>query len=1349
GVYVAIAQASGPAAADRPAPRAAQWFVVSDIGLTAITGEQGLTVFARRLSTAQAAPGVRLVVYARSNAQLAEGTTGPDGTVRFARETLGGSGDDAPGTVFAYGQAPAEGGKEAGQGADFSFLDLAGGPTVDLSGRGADGRGQPGEVDAYAFSDRGIYRPGETVYLTALLRTAASQAVGGKAVVFDLTRPDGTVLRRDAAREAGSGGYLAAIALPPAAPLGAWKAVAYLEGSDQPLATVAFTIGNFTPPRLSMGLEPEQPVLRPGSALTVKLEARYQFGAAAADLPGQAAVTVRPAGQPFAPYQGWQFGLAQDEVEPKSRDLGGFVTDARGNATLTVTLPDGAEAQRPLEAALLVTVIDQGGRPVQRELVLPVRQRPVLIGLHPTFQGEGVAGGATAGFEVVALDAEGRRVAKPNLSYDLIREEYDFRWFEKEGRWDYETVVRDQRVAGGSLSLTADKPGLIQETVAEGRYRLEVVDPESGAASSIRFSGGVPGAARAGPPPDTVLISFDRLFYGPGETAKALVRPPFDGEALVAVVDGSVRSTFTAPVKRDGTTLDIPVPDDLTAGAYVVVTAYAPSAAATRERPNRAVGSAWLALDRDPHTLGLAWQLPDSVLPRQRVTLPLDVSGAVEGESAFVAVTAVDERVLALTRAGAPQPVEHFLGQRRLGVTLRDSFGRLLQPEAGDYAPDLPSPAPALPPRGEAGTTQPVALFSGALPVGANGRVEVPLQLPDFQGRLRLVAVAWSPGKLGQAQATLTVREPAALSLGLPGFLRSGDVAESVLALRNQTDARADFTAEIQSAGAVTVEERQVAFKEVGAGGRAAAVRNVRALGPGTGSIAVDVAGPGEAAPPRQASLPVATVAPTWARRSFATVEPGQDWAPPAEALAGLQRDASRLWLAVGTVPLLDAPGLLSTAPPMAGHGVEGLVAAAMPLLYHDDALFAEGAAPRRERIAAAIASLAALQRADGGFAPWSPEGEADPWLTAFALDFLQRARAEGHGVPEPALSRGLRWLGDRVGQKEREAGELAARAYAFQVLMRAKAGSPDAVKVFADAHADSLPTAASRSRLAWALALAGDPDRGRAIARERIGPSLGGPQGSALADGAAALAILAESELVERDPLVERARGVQTAVAAIDAPTLRERTWLLLASHALKRLGGTVNVAIDAEAGGDRPAPLLQPVALGARMRNLGQAPVHVALSAVGPAEAAPAKPLWTVARTLRTLKGETVEPNAVKRGQLLVVELTAEAAPGAARTVVLTDPLPAAFEIENLRVPGEADWLSGLNEPLRALAEPRRFLAALPVSADSGRVRTAYLVRALTAGQFSAPAPYVFDGASDTRLSYGQGATIQVRPE
>ncbi len=1370
GVYIAVASADGARAdgvkADgvkpddaqgdaRPddwASKATQWFVISDLGLNTIMGEDGLLVFARTLSKAEPAGGVELRLLARNNTELGKAVTGADGIARFSAKALHRSGEDAPQALFAE------------RGADVGFLDLAV-PGFDVSDRVSGGRTSPGPLDAFLYAERGIYRPGEAVNLAVLLRDGGVNAVAGKPLTLKILRPDGVeadrrVLPSTGAATtggggAGGGGSAIRIPLPSGAFPGTWSITAHAEPDGPAIGRIELLVEDFVPPRLESVVTASAGYLTSGEAAKLFINARYLFGAPAINLPGELSLTLRAARNPYPEYASYHFGLAQEEVQPVRTDLPGFTTATSGKAEAELKLATKPESSKPLEAVLRATVFDIGGRPLSRELVLPVRHQPFAIGVKPRFEDDGVPEGATAGFDVIAVGPDGARIEKADLGYELYEEDQQYVWYEANGRWDYKIQVKDKRVTGGALTATADKPASIEEPVGAGRYRLEVVDHASGVTTSVRFAAGWWMTPTAADRPDKVEVRAMLPAYKGGDTAWVYVKPPYKSQVLFAVADGAVRQALTKEIGPEGAFLQISVDSAWTGGVYLLATAFAmpdPQFPNTQSRgaARRAIGSAWLAMDPAARMLDVKVTAPAGAEPRHTMNAEVTVKGVTAGKPAFITLAAVDDSVLQLSDFRPPDPNDYYLGRRHLGVELRDVYGRLIGPEA-----ERAASRPAEPRRVRYVRTLPqktdrvVSLFSGVLPVGEDGKVSVPLKLPDFQGRLRLMAVAWSDDKLGHFDTSMLVRDKVIADLALPRFLIAGDKAQVLATLDNPDGAAGAYAITLKATGAVTLEGAGEATPTLARGERVTVSRALTAGAAGPGSITMEVTGANGYAYSRTWDVTVRPGNAAVVRRHTAQLPPGQSVGFPADAAAGLLPETVVSALSLSTLPDFDTPGLLLTLDRPSYGSAEQVASRVLPLLLVGDSSITQVAAALgaldaervKGRVQRSLDRVLTMQRADGAFALWSPKGEADQWLTPYIMDVLGRARTAGYRVPEAPYRKGMEWLRQFVDNTWFDTDELPGRAYAYYVLARAKAVDLSAVQYFQETYWDKLQTDFSRAQVAAALTHLGNAKRAAEVFDKLAGgarvvpPSLH-DYGSVVRDQAGVVALMAESG-VEREKIIAAADRLAKTYATMSVPSAQEQAWLLLASRALAERSAPMKVKIG-EQTVEGTKPLLQRIDLAAPpvVENLGGEALRQTVTVVGVPNTPPAAEGQglKIERRVFDMEGRPVDASRVAQNDLLVVILEGETTDTLNHQVLVVDPLPAGLEIENVRLAssaplGRLTWLGDLSPVQNVDYREDRFMAAVDLNKEKPNFRLVYLVRAVHPGDFMAPGAWMED--------------------
>jgi alpha-2-macroglobulin len=1367
GLYVAVAAIAG-AQRGRYEALATQWFTVADLGLLAYHGPESLVVSARSLATAQAIANIEVALIAENNRELARVRTDGEGLARFDPGLLRGTAGDRARAVYAYGDK-----------GEFAFLDLAG-SRVDLTDRGVAGRAVRGPTEAFLYAERGVYRPGETANLTLLLRDEQARAVAKTPLTVKIRRPDGVGFDQRVVQEQATGGATFQIALPPTARTGSWTVAAYLDPKGEPIGSVDFLVEDFVPPRVEFDLRADAALLVPQQPARVAIDARYLYGAPAGDLPGELAVTMKPAEQPFPAFPGYVWGLVQEETLPTALDPVAFTTDAQGKASVELKLDRVPNATRPLEAELVASIFDAGGRPVERKQTVAVANLPYALGLKATFEGSANADQPIF-FDAIAVAPDGARIEKDGLAWEVLREDREFFWYRAGRDWDYRMSLRTTHVANGRTKIAADTPSRIETALPAGQYRLELRDASGAIATSLRFTVGGWMVADEEATPDKVTVVPTKPNAAAGDSIEVFVRPPYDADVVIAVADTAVRATQVRRIGKDGANVRVELPRSGPAGAYVLATAYAPPDPKATRLPRRAIGAAWIGVDESTRTLDVQLDAPKLWRPQGQVKLPVTVANAGE-ETVQLTVTAVDDGVLQLTDYAAPDPREFWFGKRLLGIAITDLYGRLIDPagaergkvkSGGGGDAGLNRQLANLPQR----TTKVVSLFSGIVTLDKSGKTEIALDLPDFDGRLRLMAVAWSASKLGKAEATVEMRHPIVADLSLPRFLAPDDRATLTLSLDNTDAPRGPFTAKITAEGAVALDGDGLLATDLAQKERRTASFTLRGAQVGDGLVKLAVTGPGGLKLDRVWPISVRPGNPTVTRKSFVQLKPGALLTVDPALSLGLRPENSVVAASVAALPDFDLPGLTRALETYPYGCAEQVVSSATPFLYARDVLQALGRPVDLDpasngRLRDAIARTLSMQTRGGNFGAWSGDDDQQPgsiWLAAYVMDFLGRARAQGAYVPQGPFEQGLAYLArvaDRNPDAEDKSGQLSGVAYAHYVLAREQRADAFRLRWFADQAMAKLKSPVAAAELGAAFALVGDANAARAAFQLAATLPLATNSeavdfGSELRNQAALTALLAEAKVVDAAALTAAAEKTQQLVQAQARRPLstQEAAWLVRAAKALLAQPTPIKLEVDGKATSSTgPYLVEQHGAVGKlpAIKNGGTAPLFASVSVSGVSIAPEPKESkgFEVQRQVFDRAGQPVNPLQVRQNDLMVVVLSGRFTGVGKPTALLVDMLPAGWEIEtpDLTASGDLErfeWLGELSAVTHTEARDDRFIAAPEIPTgekDKKEFRVAYVVRAVTPGQFQLPGPYVEDMTRPYLFGRGAPATSAV---
>lgn len=1327
GIYVLSAAIPGQDKYEAPA--AMQWFVLSDLGLSTWSGVDGLHVAVRSLRDTSAKAGVTLSLISRANAVLGTAVTDETGFATFPAGLTRGTGAARPALVMALDAQE-----------DIVFLPLTE-PAFDLSDRGVEGRAPAPPIDTFLTTDRGAYRVGDTIYATALTRNGQAAALNDLPITAILKRPDGVEYSRQLSRTPKAGGHVFALPLGPDVPRGAWRVDILSDVKAPALASQVVLVEDFLPERIDFDITLPDASLSLGQKPPVNVDVRYLFGAPGAGLKVDGTLRLK-ALRSREGWEGYRFGRHDSGFRTQTSGIAQQITDTQGGAVVQLDIARPAEDPGvPLEAEVILRVAEGSGRPVERRISKELAPDTAMIGIKPLFEGV-LDRGAQALFDVIALAPDNVPHDMP-IRWTVNKIETRYQWYQLSGNWEWEPITRRIRVITGDTTL-GQTPVTLEAPTDWGSYELVIEHLGAPyAASSVRFDAGWYGGDGAVDTPDRLEMSLDAQSYQAGDTATVHLVSEGAGTALVSVLSNKVVTRQVIPVTAGENTVDLPVTSAWGSGAYVTASVLRGMDAAAGVNPTRQLGLAHAKIAPGAKALDVEINAPSTV-DGQAGTLraSVRVTGAAPGEAAYVTLAAVDVGILNLTGFTPPDVTGHYFGQRRLGVDLRDLYGRLIDGlngargvvrSGGDVAnsPGVQAPPP---------TEKLMAFFAGPVTVGPDGRAEIEIAKPAFNGTIRLMAVAWSDSAVGNAVAEVTAKDPVVVTASLPRHLAPGDESRLLLEFVHASGVPGDVSLAVYSDAGIAMEDAPQKISLLEQGSQSLSIP-VTAREIGDHLVTVVLTTPEGKELRKVLNLPVRdNDAETALTRQFA-LGPGERFTFDRNVFAGLRLGTGTATLTAGPLARLDVPGLLQQLDRYPYGCTEQLTSGAMPLLYLSSIAEAAGLGAlgqTREKVEAAIARILTRQSSNGAFGLWRAQSGAF-WLDAYVTDFLSRARTQGFDVPDRAFALAMDNLRNRINYAPDfdQGGEDIA--YALLTLAREGAAAMGDLRYYADTKADDFASPLAVAQIGAALAAYGDPVRSDAMFR-RAGDMLTrgtdnrrwrSDFGSARRDTAAVLKLSAEAGSAVLDPVM-LATSLRRQTGRFST---QEAAQTALAAHALMSSAQSQSgLLVDGVEAGFPVVKTLNDRAAGvAVIENTSTRPIDVTMTAYGVPEVAPLADGYgyKVTRSYFTMEGTPVE-GPVASGARLVAVLNIAPFEKTGARLIIDDPLPGGFEIDNPNLirSGDIAGLSWLNIANTQMIEFRadRFVAAVD-HRDASAFQLAYVVRAVTPGTYHHPAATVED--------------------
>lgn len=1348
------------------------FFTVSNIGIQVRRTAKRMHVFSNAITTGKPLSGIAISLY-KGNELKASQTTDENGIASFSNWFEGSN------TLIAR------------QGDNYTILRLD--RPLDLSGiRNTVTRHQ--ELQLFAWGPRDLYRPGELFETYAILRDHDGRNLRDTPVRAILHDASGSLIANTVINRESDGSYHFSHQLNDTDKPGKWKLLYRNTGNNEVLAEYLFSVEEFLPERMTISLFDGDPtrhrLFYDESRLTIPVQGNYLYGAPASGNNVDGYLLAEIDRHPFEQWKSYSFGIDQENIPRARQQLPKFSLDGEGKGEWSIDLGNWNGVQSPLALTTTASLYESGGRPVTRSFSATRMKQQQLVGIEPQFD-KHASNNSRAGFKLILTDNEGQQLAG-QYQYTLIREDRNYFWtYSDNGGWRWQYDPMEYESFSGKLKFAADKPLLISVPVEWGNYRLEVRTGANQVVSSYRFrtrwywwGNTVDGNALK---PDQVNMGFREESYAAGDTAHLQITPATAGLATITVENNDeVLWVAQRDVEAKKTEINIPISSNWSRhDIYVTATILSAGDMKHSVAPKRAFGFINLPLRRSDARFDVTIDVPTKIAPEQKVSASVKLNAGTSAipDNTYVTLAAVDVGVLNITRYNTPDPISHLFGARRYEANIYDIYGQIIENAGFNYSRHRFGGGFA---QSEAelsrGGDKPksdvkiVALQTAPVQVGKDGKVTIDIEIPQFNGKLRWMAVAYSDQTFGSAEADTTVADKLVTQLSKPRFLALGDESEIALDLSNMSDEVQQLTVSMKTFGAISQDEWEKDLKL--ADGKKETLRfPISAAAVGEGFIELQVSngqtGHQAIALSRNWTLGVRYAYPAVTRKEMKVINANDVWQPTID-IKDLTKDSVQGQLILSGQPPIDVnthfehllkyPYGCTEQSTSSGYPwvLVDLDAASrmelMPLIKKQFKVDYTDAF-RKEQIEKAIKRILPRQNSSGGFALWNSGGSELSWLSVYVAEFLTDARLAGADVDNNALAKTHNRLIDYLRGRaisnrwssDSNIYNFATSAYAAYVLAKVNRTSLSDLRRLYDSAKDQftdspLPWA----QLGFALDIAGDATRAEeAYGKARTQPFVDryiGYYDSRLRDLSLTYAILASRGKAKSDMLLQ----VFELTKERRWLSTQERNALFKAALASKTSTGEKLIALiktkdfEQKINQDKPFKSLlnfdQLASIDA-INGEGKT-IYASLEVIGNHASIPAPYSngFSIRRGYFTLDGKPIELRELKGGELVVVRLNVGSDFHSPDALVI-DLLPAGLELENQNLANASVDLSKVAIDGEQLSEWRdkaqvehveyrddRFVAALTI--DRHRARDLfYLARAVTPGTYRVPPPYVED--------------------
>jgi uncharacterized protein YfaS (alpha-2-macroglobulin family) len=1333
---------------------------LSDIGLIAKEGKDKITVFANSISSTNPLPNVNVLAYGQNNQLLGIGTTNGEGVAELAltRKEFAGF---KPAMIIA---------KTAG---DFNYLPFASARVntskFEVGGKRINSTG----FDAFIYAERDIYRPGEKLNFSVIIRDRAWHSPGDIPVKLKFLLPTGKELKTFRKSLNDQGSLEGSVDLNEAAITGTYSLEVYTS-NDVLLATQAFRIEEFVPDRIKVTATLDKDNLQPGDKSVLNIHAINFFGPPAADRNYEYEIHVKQKGFYPKKYTQYDFQLAnQNSFFDKTVREG--KTDDKGNASEIFEVPDQFKNLGLLQASFYATVFDETGRPVSRNAIANIYTQKTFFGISDDGYWYYPLNKAIH-FPLIALDKNEKPLNNEEAKIEVVKHEYRTVLAKSGNYFRYNSQEEDRQIISSTIKISGENSAYDYTPHEPGEYELRISLPGvSNYVTKHFYSYGSWGGDRSSFPVDNdgqIDISLDKTSYQAGESVKALFKTPFSGNMLITLETDHMVSYQYVNVPDRTASVDLKLTTEDLPNVYLTATLFKPH---TISEIPLTVAHGFQNIKVEEQSRKMAVEITAKKSVRSHTHQMVSVKAA---PNSMVTLAAVDNGVLQISDFATPDPYDHFYSRRALDVDAYDIYP-LLFPEikaqlsstGGDQDVDMKKRVNPMP----AKRFKIMSYWSGIQKTNGSGEASFEFDIPAFSGEVRLMAVAYKDAQFGSKENTMTVADPIVLSSALPRFLSPGDSVTVPITITNTTAHATTAKAQIIGSGNLQIAGNTT--QNISLGPNAETRVNFQivaqpAIGPG--KVRVEVHSMGEVFVD-ETDMSIRPSAPLQKITGSGAIAGGQSLTVPMYQNDFISSSTDY------SLKVSKTPGVLLTKYlhelVMYPYGcTEQTVSAAFPQIYYGDMadqLRADKSskATANFNIQEAIRKIKMRQLFNGGVTLWDNEATEDWWTTIYAAHFLIEAKKAGFDVDNGLLETMLVYIDNSLKKRQtityyynrNESKKIVPKEVIYGLYVLALGGKPNPGVMNFYKSNPQLLSLDCKYLLSAAFALAGDKRSYKEFlptqfAGEESVPQTGGSFYSDIRDEALALDVLIDVDPTNAQIPV-MAKHVSEKLSKRYWYSTQELSFGFLALGKIARNAAnstaTAEVWVDGKSIGTMNGtdPSLSTKDLKGKKLDIttkGSGSLYYFWEAEGISASGIFKEednYLKVRKHFYDRFGRELEGKTFKQNELVIVEITLQKTfDTEIDNVVITDMLPAGFEIENPRtkeIPG-MDWIKNQDEPTAMDIRDDRI--NFFVNAGSGVQHYYYAVRAVSPGIYkmgpiSADAMY-----KGEYHSYNGGGTIKV---
>lgn len=1053
--------------------------LASDIGLIAKKGEGDNWVFiANSINTALPIEGVRMELLDYQLQKLVHLRTDAEGIARFS------------GKLSAHPFL-----LTASYGNQKGYLRLIDGEAQNVSRFDVSGDVDQEGINGFIFGERGVWRPGDTLFLNFMLNSRLKDLGEGHPIVFELTNPQGQLVHKEIKRRE-KGTVLYPFTVP--------TAQSYTTGNYSAQISIGSSvfykllkIETIMPNRLKIEFPVPEDVLRAEQASQkITLRSEWLHGAPAQGLRANVSVKYSVLKTEFRSYPGFIFDDPSRRISSAETSIFDGKLNDRGEAELVPGIRTSAEFPGKLKLVYTIRVFEPGGAFSIDRFSVPYLPYSEFTGIKIPTQYEAYNFLNTDRdhlVELVSVNDKGNPLSGKDLTVNVYRIENYWWWQEEASSTDYRNVDFTNPVISSIITTNNQGKANFPINISDaerGSYFLRVCDEGSGHCSGdfVYFdrSHDRNPSTTATKDYQEISLRVQKPKYSPGEEVQISFPSPEGAQALVSLESGStILKTFRVQTDSAETTIRFKAGAEMSPNVYAHITVLQPHKK-QNDLPLRMYGVVPVFVE-DPAThLYPEIKMPNQIRPESPVDIQVNEKS---GKSMEYRLAIVDEGLLDITRFKTPDPWSRFYSRKALGVSTWDLYNEILGAYGGEIAGRLSigGDGSALDPgQAKANRFPPVVKVLGPFRINPGKSNTHRVVLPEYTGSVRVMVIAGNEhGAWGNTEKSVTVKKPLMVLSTLPRVFTPGDTVRVPVNIFTEKGIH-NVRLQCKLSGNLSLAAKAIQDLKITGNETLAGFDIVVGTESGVAKVTITATSGNEKAI-SDTEIEIRYPNPEITDIQEMVLKPGQSWSAEVEAL-GIRGTSRAVIEFSGTPPLnlSERMDFLMGYP----HGcIEQTTSAAFPQLYLAGLVdLKPGEAGRLENnVKTAIRKIGLFQTSEGGFGYWQGALQSDAWGSSYAGHFLLEASRKGYAVNAAILNKWKKYQKQmaRLWNPSRAKGQGEQLNQAYRLYTLALSGDPEPGAMNRLREMPSL-TMLAGLRLAAAYHLAGHDNIAKALVNRK-----------------------------------------------------------------------------------------------------------------------------------------------------------------------------------------------------------------------------------------------------------------------